>query len=160
MKQDQDWLSDTYVPDLSTRESLQALTKRQGHALHPSERAARARLMAIFCHMSVLFGLPVFLIPMFSRDEPFVLHHAKAAGAIFLLFYGSLLASILLNPWLLLLTVGTYFPGLMAVYSAAGGKRAGLLALGPIGEGFFFLLKAKTKPRQLESSSSPPMIEV
>ncbi|MFB6351933.1 MAG: hypothetical protein ABEN55_17390, partial [Bradymonadaceae bacterium] len=51
---------------------------------------SRATTMAILSHMSVLFGIPVFLVPLLQRTHPLSLHHAKAAGLIWFAFYALL----------------------------------------------------------------------
>ncbi|MGM0557128.1 MAG: hypothetical protein ACQEVA_12165 [Myxococcota bacterium] len=94
----------------------------------------RGKPMAILSHMSVLFGVPVFLIPIIKRDNAFALHHAKSAMVIYLLFIAGLIASFatcgLALPFALLL----YVPAIVGVVHAARGDRAGPWALGHLGE--------------------------
>lgn len=142
------FIEEYYVPTMSVGSSFQAFVKRESAELTDEERAARARVMALFCHMSVLFGLPVFLIPMFARDEPFVLHHAKVAGLIYMLFYGALAVSVAINPYAFWLMILAYLPGMIAVHHAAGGERAGILALGPVAELLFFPIRVKQSARK------------
>ncbi|MEM1350364.1 MAG: hypothetical protein AAGI01_17525 [Myxococcota bacterium] len=142
------FIEEYYVPTMSVGSSFQAFIKPESAELTDEERAARARVMALFCHMSVLFGLPVFLIPMCSRDEPFVLHHAKVAALLYVLFYAALAVSVAVNPYAFWVMILAYLPAMIAVHHAAGGERAGLLALGPLAEALFFPLKVKPGARK------------
>ncbi len=154
------WIEGEYAPTVGVGETFKTLVHRpRDRAFTEEELASRARAMALFCHMSVLFGLPVFLAPMFTRDDPFVLHHAKASGAIFCIFYGALILGIALDPWIFAGVVGAYLPGLIAVHKAAGGEKAGVLGLGWLGEALFFLIDVKPEHRKLTSDAPRALLE-
>lgn len=130
--------------------TVRALIRRPGEdgKLSKEERAARARSMAILCHMSVLFGFPIFLFSLFQRDDPFVLHHAKAAGVSFVLFYGLLVVGIMVHPvWFFAMLASYLFP-LVAIWRASQGARAGWLGLGPFGEATFFPFQLTQESRE------------
>ncbi|MEC9396091.1 MAG: DUF4870 domain-containing protein [Myxococcota bacterium] len=134
------WI-ETYEPtEEGLSPTIRGLVRRPGEdgRLSKDERAARARSMAILCHMSVLFGFPIFLFSLFQRDDPFVLHHAKASGVAFVLFYGLLVLGIVVHPVLFLAMLATYLFPLVAIWRASKGAKAGWLGLGPIGEATFF----------------------
>ncbi len=154
------WVDDSYAPSVGVGETFKSLVNApRDRAPTEAELASRARAMALFCHMSVLFGLPIFMLPMYTRDDPFVLHHAKAAGAIFCVFYGSLIAGIALNPWIFFGVIAAYLPGLLAVHHAAGGERAGWLALGWMGEALFFPIQLKPEARRLASERPTRLLD-
>jgi hypothetical protein len=154
------WVEGEYAPTVGVGETFKSLVHRpRGRDFTEEELASRARAMALFCHMSVLFGLPVFLAPMVTRDDPFVLHHAKAAGAIFCIFYGALILGIALEPWLFAGVVAAYLPGLIAVHKAAGGEQAGALGLGWLGEALFFPVRLKPEHRKLTAERPRALLE-
>lgn len=107
---------------------------------------AQGKLMAVFGYASMLFGLPVFVIPMLTRDNAFALHHAKAAGLSYLGFF---LASVLT-----LFTCGLTFPLMFVFYAtslvgavqAANGQLAGPWALGEWAERIFAGIRLKQLP--------------
>lgn len=108
---------------------------------------AQGKMMAVFGYASLLFGLPVFVIPMFTRDNVFALHHAKAAGASFV---GFMLAAILTLftcgltfPLMLLF----YIPALIGAVQAANGQLAGPWAMGEFGERLFANIRVKEHKR-------------
>ena len=132
------WLEAAYAP--APKAPLFKLTPpRPGDgAMTQAERAARARANALLCHMSVLFGLPIFLMFLWRQRDPFLLHHAKSAGAIWLLFYVSLGLAIVVSPGFLALSCLLYGSSLVAIWRASVGRGAGWVGLGPVGEGVFF----------------------
>lgn len=154
------WAIDQYAPTVGVGETMKALVHRPRHReLTEEELASRARAMALFCHMSVLFGLPVFLIPMVTRDDPFVLHHAKAAAVIFTIFYGALVSAIVVSPLIFAGVVFAYLPGLIAVHHAAGGEKAGLLGMGWAGELLLFPIQTKRERALLEGERAPKLLD-
>ena len=147
--------TDGWIETYESREeglspTIRGLVRRPGEdgRLSKEERAARARSMAILCHMSVLFGFPIFLFSLFQRDDPFVLHHAKAAGVAFVLFYGLLVLGIVVHPVLFLAMLATYLFPLVAIWRASQGARAGWFGLGPIGEATFFPFQLTHESRE------------
>lgn len=92
------------------------------------------RLMAIFSHCSVLFGIPVFVVPMIQRDNEFALHHARAAAVIFIACLAMLVAAVTNCAVFLPLVFVCYVPALIGIYRAAAGVEAGTAALGRAGE--------------------------
>lgn len=101
--------------------------------------------------MSILCGFPIFLFALFTRDDPFVLHHAKAAGAGFLLFYASLIFGILWSPAWFWIALALYIPSLIGVWRASAGQRLGLLGFGLVGEVLFFPFQPRVKRAKLGS---------
>ncbi len=101
------------------------------------------KAMAILAHCSFVLGLPVFLVPLLQRDNAFSLHHAKAAGAnylIFLALFALAFATCGLSVPLIFLC---YIPALVGIVDAANGNPASSWALGALGERIF---KAQVKP--------------
>lgn len=101
------------------------------------------KAMAIFSHCSIVLGLPVFIIPMITRDNEFALHHAKAAAANFgalILFIAITFATCGLAFPLIFLC---YIPALVGIVHAANGEEAGAWGLGGMGESLFSSLRLK-----------------
>lgn len=90
--------------------------------------------MAVLSHMSILFGLPIFLIPIIRRDNAFALHHAKSAMVVFLLFILAFVASFATCGLAVPLALLLYVPAIVGVVHAARGESAGPWALGHLGE--------------------------
>lgn len=135
----------------------QALVKRPDGRLTPEDRRARAQAFSILCHMSVLFGLPMFLAPFFKRDEPYGLHHAKASAVNFTTFHAAMLAAVVVHPGFFALVLASYLPAWVGIWRAARGQRVGIFGLGPIGELAFFWLKPKPEPvALLEADAQAP----
>lgn len=101
------------------------------------------RAMAIFAHSSVVLGLPVFLIPLISRDNAFALHHAKAAGVNFAALVLFAILTVLTGGLALPLIFVCYLPALVGVVNAANGDEANSWALGGLGESIFSAFRAK-----------------
>lgn len=137
------WVEERYRPTSSLGETFGAMISPADREITDEEKAARSRATAILCHMSVLFGVPIFLAPFFKRDDPFVLHHAKASAVIFLVFYSTLLAALLGSGWFFALTLSAYIPGIICIWRASGGEAAGMTGLGGVGEMLFFPLKPR-----------------
>jgi hypothetical protein len=93
--------------------------------------------MAILAHCSIVLALPVFLVPMIQRENELSLQHSKAAGVNFLLFVLFGVAALLTKGIAVPLMFLCYIPSLVGIVNAANGKRASLLALGPLGERVF-----------------------
>lgn len=138
------WI-ETSSHDLLVSASFKALIRRPSSQLSPRDLAARTRANAILMHMSILCGFPIFLFALFKRDDALVLHHAKAAGAGFVLFYGALLGGLLWEPILFWCALALYVPSLLGVWRAAAGERLGLLGLGLLGEVLFFPFQPRVK---------------
>lgn len=101
----------------------------------------RNRPMAVFTYCSILFAIPVFLVPLFSRRSEFALHHAKAAGVTWLLGTGLLLSTVFNCALFLPLVFICYIPALIGMYRASAGVEAGSAGLGDLGEKWFRKLK-------------------
>lgn len=95
------------------------------------------RPMAIFSYFSVVFGLPVFVVPFVLRGNEFALHHARAAGVIYLLSLIFLVLALTNCAIFLPLVFVCYIPALIGMYRAAAGVQAGTSALGPTGNKVF-----------------------
>lgn len=98
---------------------------------------SRATTMAIMSHMSVLFGIPVFLVSLVRRKHALSLHHAKAAAVIWFFFYAFLGLSSLSSALFLPLAFLFYLPALAGIYRAVQGREAGKWGLGDLGERVF-----------------------
>lgn len=105
----------------------------------------QGKAMAILAYASLLFGLPVFLIPLIMRDNAFALHHAKAAGAGFLLFFAAGLLTFVSCGLFFPLVMLCYVPALIGVLQAANGQLAGTWGLGNFGEAMFKGIQLKEK---------------
>lgn len=149
------WI-ETSPQDLPAAASFRALVRRRSVQLTPQDLAARSRASAILMHMSILCGFPIFLFALFKRDDAFVLHHAKAAGAGFVLFYGALLGGLLWEPILFWCALTLYVPSLIGVWRAAVGERAGLFGLGLPGEVLFFPFQPRVKRSSHKLPHTPP----
>ena len=101
------------------------------------------RPMAILSYFSVMFGIPVFLAPLVLRDNVFSLHHARAAGAIFLLCTAFFVLALVNCAVFLPLVFVCYIPALIGVYRASAGVEAGTSALGPAGDKLFGWIEVK-----------------
>lgn len=153
------WLEDAYLPSINVRETLQVWFKKDAK-IGLKEQAARARVMSLFFHMSVFFGLPIFLVAFIKRDDPFALHHAKAAAVSFASFYGALFVAFTGSTLALGLCLLAYLPALFAIWSAAGGRHAGLLGWGYVGEILFFPIQAKKTTSTRQISAYPDPVEL
>jgi hypothetical protein len=109
--------------------------------------------MAVLSHMSILFGLPIFLVPIIKRDNAFALHHAKSAMVIFLLFILAFVASFATCGLAVPLALLLYVPAIVGVVHAARGERAGRWALGHWGER---LLDIEVDESSERTNASPP----
>lgn len=94
-------------------------------------------VMAILAHMSVMFGLPFFLLPLWQRNDELSLHHARTAGAIYIFFYGLLALSTVSCGVFFPLAMLGYLPAIVAIYRAVQGKSAGMWGFGGLGEWMF-----------------------
>ena len=112
----------------------------------------RGRPMAIFSYFSVMFGLPVFVVPMVLRDNRYALHHAKAAGVIYLICMGLLGLALTNCAFFLPLVFVCYIPALIGIYRAAAGAQAGTAALGGLGERVF--RRVKIDSNQVDDNGS------
>jgi hypothetical protein len=105
---------------------------------------SRPATMAILSYMSILFGVPVFLVPLVRRRDALSLHHAKAAALVWLAFYAALVLSFfvsgLFTPVMLLL----YLPALVGIHRALQGREAGRWGAGDLAEWLFEYPKAES----------------
>lgn len=153
------WLEDAHLPSINVRETLQVWFKKNPK-IGLEERAARARVMSLFFHMSVFFGIPVFLVAFVKRDDPFALHHAKAAAVSFLTFYAALFIAFQGSMFAFGVCLLAYIPALFAIWAAAGGHHAGVLGWGHVGEILFFPIKAKKTTSTRQISAHPDPVEL
>ncbi len=52
----------------------------------PPAATDQGKILAVVSYASMFVGLPLFVIPMITRDDPFALHHAKLAGVAYIGF--------------------------------------------------------------------------
>ncbi len=102
--------------------------------LETSETWRDGQTMAIFAHMSVLFGIPVFLVPLLLRNDPLSVHHAKAAAVTFAGFYAGLVLAFVSVGLFMPIAMLFYIPALVGIARAVQGRRAGTWGFGEIGE--------------------------
>lgn len=92
------------------------------------------KMLAILSHLSILFGIPIFLIPLIQRENAFALHHAKAAAVT----YGMLMIAGMLS----VVTCGLgvpliflcYVPAIIGIVKATNEELAGKWGMGDFGE--------------------------
>ncbi len=150
-------VTDRIDPELETLLTVTA----EDEALLRAQQLARdvevGKAMAIVTYASVMVGLPLFLVPMVRRQNRFALHHARAAGAIYL-FGTALVVAAFTNCALFLpLAFACYIPALIGIYRAAAGARAGTAAFQPLGDRLFSWIKIKnssTEPDESAKSST------
>jgi hypothetical protein len=128
-----------HYPLQRTRRSRESSQERDRFA----DSAKKGQTMAIFAHLSIVFGLPVFLIPMLQRNNAFALHHAKAAGTIFGIFFLCGLVAFLTCGLAVPLALLCYVPALVAITKAAKLEGAGTWGLGEMGERIFSGVEVK-----------------
>ena len=112
-----------------------------------SEEADTGKAMAVLSHASIFFGVPLFLIPLCTRDNAFALHHGKAAAVNFGFMMVSIFFTVLSCGLLFPLIFFSYVPAIVGIIHASNGELAGPFGWGPAGERV--LAGVKTKPRQL-----------
>jgi len=104
----------------------------------------QGKTMAIFCHLSVLFGLPIFIVPFIQRDNDFALHHAKAATVTFVSMLAALTLTVLTCGLAFPLLFLAYVPAIVGIVQASNGQQAGTWGFGGVGEALF---KVRARPR-------------
>ncbi len=92
------------------------------------------KTMAILSHASLLFGIPIFIVPMITRDNRFALHHAKAAAVTFTLFFITAMLTMVSCGVFFPLLLLCYIPALVGIVQAANGQLAGPWGMGNAGE--------------------------
>ncbi|MFP4598735.1 MAG: hypothetical protein ACOC9J_02515 [Persicimonas sp.] len=132
-------------PDLSPPEHypLERTAQASQRVNADPEEVDRGKPMAIFAHLSILFGLPVFLIPLIQRNNAFSLHHAKAAAVIYGLFMLAGFISLVTCGLGMPLAMLCYIPALIAIVRAARGDDAGTWGMGEVGENVFGSVEVK-----------------
>jgi len=127
---------DLPVPAASSASADERNARSRG-ARPAEDRLTRPTVMALLSHLSVLFGVPVFLAPFLLRRDGHSLHHAKAAAVVFFAFYALLGAALFGWPALTPAAMLLYAPGLVGIYRAVQGRRAGFFGFGVFGEWLF-----------------------
>lgn len=127
---------------------LQAV--EDGHAdvlTDQEQQVARGKALAVLSHLSILFGVPVFLVPFFQRDDAFALHHAKAAAVTYALFLAAVLLSFATCAIGFPFAMLCYVPALVGLVKASHGEAAGRWGLGELGERVFSGVEVKDESR-------------
>lgn len=136
-------------PSISPPSSLPVRTGETLPSRSEQEDIDEGKPLALLSHASLLFGLPVFIIPMLQKDNHFALHHSKAAAVNFVFFmvaFGiTMITCGLAFPLLFL----CYIPAIVGVIHAANGELAGRWGWGPAGESMFKGLQVTDEPKQL-----------
>lgn len=148
----QEWLDEPFdeldrelarmVADLEAGRELDESAPEPGRFRYQDVETNRP--MAVLTYCSILFAVPVFLVPMIRRRSEFALHHAKAAGAIWLLSMALLVATFLNCALILPLVFVCYVPAVIGMYRASAGVEAGQAALGDLGAKWFQRLKVES----------------
>lgn len=99
-----------------------------------SQEIEDGKTLALLCHGSLLFGLPLFILPLLMRDNRFALHHAKAAGVTYVLFMMMAVLTVLTCGVAFPLIFLCYVPAFVGMVSAAKGELAGVWGMGKLGE--------------------------
>ena len=106
--------------------------------VEPANVDDTSKALAVLCHLSMFLGIPIWIVPLITRDNAFTLHHAKDAAVTWALgmtvFIGGLAIWILscgLLPVPFLVFV-LYIPMLMGIFSAANGQIEDIPLITPI----------------------------
>lgn len=142
-----------HQPPVDLRRSQQHQSTRQVPVDALQKEIEDGKTMAILSHASLLFGLPMFMIPMFSRDNRFALHHSKAAAVTFFWFWVAAAATFVTCGLFVPLMLLCYIPALIGLIQAANGKLAGPWGMGGLGEAIFSGLKVP--PERLPDDLPP-----
>ena len=107
-------------------------------------RNDQGKYLAILSHASLVIGLPLWIIPLVMRDDPFALYHAKQAGVVGIGFYITFFAIFLFS--MVTCGIGTiaiplvfvwYLPALLGGLSALNGKCEPVPLIGDLAERIF-----------------------
>ena len=106
--------------------------------VEPANVDDTSKALAVLCHLSMFLSIPIWIVPLITRDNAFTLHHAKDAAVTWALgmtiFVGGLTIFILscgLLPVFVLVFV-LYIPMLMGIFSAANGQIEDIPLITPI----------------------------
>lgn len=135
-----------FEESLAEEEALLRVTDEEEELLRRRElgrEVERGKPLSILSYASVMIGLPLFFVPMVLRNNRYSLHHARAAGACYLLGTTMVVASFTNCAIFLPLAFACYIPALVGIYRSAAGARAGAAALEPLGEKLFSWIKIK-----------------
>ena len=113
----------------------------------PADTVEGGKAMAVLSHASIFFGIPLFIIPLCTRDNEFSLHHGKAAAVNFGFMIVSVTLTVLSCGFLFPLVFFAYVPAMVGIIHASNGELAGPWGWGPTGERI--LGSVKPRPRQL-----------
>lgn len=108
-----------------------------------SETVQSGRFWAILSHFSVLFGIPIFLVPLFQRDNAFAVHHGRAAAVTFGAFVMLALSTFATCGLTAPLAMLAYVPAIVGIVRAANGEQAGALGFGDAGDRLLGSVRAK-----------------
>ncbi len=143
--------AEPHVPELDLGEPqnypLQRTQVRVDVQTPAEQEASRGKAMAVLAHLSILFGVPVFLAPLFLRNNALALHHAKAAAVIYVLFLLTGVLSFFTCALAFPLAMLCYVPALIGIARAAHGEKAGRWGLGDLGERIFSGIEVKDESR-------------
>lgn len=109
------------------------------------EEVDKGKALAILSHASLFFGLPLFLMPMLTRDNRFALHHGKAAAVTYIYFMLSFVLMLATCGLTFPLIFLAYIPAIVGIVQAANGQLAGTWGFGTLGEKLFGSLDVKPK---------------
>lgn len=109
-----------------------------GPVVEPANVDDTSKALAVLCHLSLFLGIPIWIVPLITRDNAFTLHHAKDAAVTWalgmLVFVGGFAVFILTCGLLpvFVLVFALYIPMLMGLFSAAYGQIEDIPVITPI----------------------------
>lgn len=117
-----------------------------------ADDADEGKALALLSHASLLFGIPVFILPMLQKDNRFALHHSKAAAVNFICFTIAVSLTIVTCGLAFPLIFVCYVPAIVGAVRAANGELAGSWGWGRTGERLFSGLQVPDPPKRLPPS--------
>jgi uncharacterized membrane protein len=91
------------------------VTTQEGEVTITEQVAEAGKAMAVLSHLSTFLHLPLFLIPLLQKDNPFALYHARQAAVGFV---GLIVVYVILTAITAVTCGATFFLfGLVPIYS-------------------------------------------
>lgn len=106
--------------------------------VEPANVDDTSKALAVLCHLSIFLSIPIWIVPLITRDNAFTLHHAKDAAVTWALGMTVLVGGFII--WILscgllpvfVLVFVLYIPMLMGIFSAANGQIEDIPLITPI----------------------------
>jgi uncharacterized membrane protein len=114
------------------------------------EVSETGRILAAASHVSVFIGVPLFLLPMITRDDAFALYHARQAALVSI----GMLISVLLLVAFSIVTCGFgtiagpllmvwYVPAVLGLLDVLGNRQKPIPLIGGFAEQLFSFVELK-----------------